>query len=107
MAKLRVGVIYGGRSGEHEVSLASGASILKHLDRDKYDVVAVRIEKDGRWTLPERAPTAISAAEVIEALRPFGAMGYTDVIVRHLVDDQPKVLGSMARLAEVRQALAG
>ena len=48
-----------------------------------------------------------SAAEVIEALRPFGAMGYTDVIVRHLIDDQPKVLGSMARLAEVRQALAG
>jgi len=48
-----------------------------------------------------------SAAEVIEALRPFGAMGYTDVIVRHLLDDQPKVLGSMARLAEVRQALAG
>jgi len=77
MAKLRVGVIYGGRSGEHEVSLASGASILKHLDRDKYDVVAVRIEKDGRWTLPERAPTAISAAEVIEearaaAARPIG-----------------------------------
>jgi hypothetical protein len=33
-------------------------------------------------------------------------MGYTDVIVRHLTDDQPKVLGSMARLAEVRRALA-
>jgi D-alanine-D-alanine ligase len=73
MAKLRVGVIYGGRSGEHEVSLASGASILKHLDRDKYDVVAVKIEKDGRWTLPERAPTAVSAAEAIEGARAAAA----------------------------------
>jgi D-alanine-D-alanine ligase len=73
VAKLRVGVIYGGRSGEHEVSLASGASILKHLDRERYDVVAVRIEKDGRWTLPERAPTAISAAEVIEGARAAAA----------------------------------
>lgn len=68
-----MGVIYGGRSGEHEVSLASGASILKHLDRDRYDVVAVKIEKDGRWTLPERAPTAISAAEVIEGARATAA----------------------------------
>jgi len=69
VAKLRVGVIYGGRSGEHEVSLASGASILKNLDPGKYDIVAVKIEKDGRWTLPDRAPTAISAAEVIEGAR--------------------------------------
>jgi D-alanine-D-alanine ligase len=78
VAKLRVGVIYGGRSGEHEVSLASGASILKHLDRAKYDVVAVRIEKDGRWTLPERTPTAISAAEVIEGARAAAARPISD-----------------------------
>jgi D-alanine-D-alanine ligase len=73
MAKLRVGVIYGGRSGEHEVSVASGASILKHLDPDKYEAVPVKIEKDGRWTLPDRAPTAISAAEVIEGARAAAA----------------------------------
>jgi D-alanine-D-alanine ligase len=79
VAKLRVGVIYGGRSGEHEVSLASGASILKHLDRAKYDVVAVRIEKDGRWTLPERTPTAISAAEVIEGARAVATRPVSEV----------------------------
>ena len=73
MPKLRVGVIYGGRSGEHEVSVASGASILAHLDREKYDAVPVKIEKDGRWTLPERAPTSISAAEVIEGTRAASA----------------------------------
>jgi D-alanine-D-alanine ligase len=62
-----------GVSGEHEVSLASGASILKNLDPGKYDIVAVKIEKDGRWTLPDRAPTAISAAEVIEGARAAAA----------------------------------
>jgi len=67
--KLRVGVIYGGRSGEHEVSIASAASILKHLDRTRYDPVPIRIEKDGRWTLADKMPTAISAADVIEHVR--------------------------------------
>ena len=38
--------------------------------------------------------------------RALGAMGYTDVIVRHVIDDQPRVLASLARLAEVRKALA-
>jgi D-alanine-D-alanine ligase len=67
--KLRVGVIYGGRSGEHEVSVASAASIIKHLDRTRYEPLPIRIEKDGRWTIADRAPTAISAAEVIEQAR--------------------------------------
>jgi D-alanine-D-alanine ligase len=67
--KLRVGVVYGGRSGEHEVSVASAASILKHLDRSRYEPVAIRIEKDGRWAIADRPPTAISAAEVIEQAR--------------------------------------
>jgi D-alanine-D-alanine ligase len=71
--KLRVGVVYGGRSGEHEVSVASAASILKHLDRTRYEPVAIRIEKDGRWAIADRPPTAISAAEVIEHARLHGA----------------------------------
>jgi D-alanine-D-alanine ligase len=47
--KLRVGVMFGGKSGEHEVSLRSGASILKAIDRTKYDVVPVGIAKSGQW----------------------------------------------------------
>ena len=66
MKKLRVGVIYGGRSGEHEVSVASAASIFKHLDRTRYEAVPIRIEKSGRWVLGGRAPEALSAAAVIE-----------------------------------------
>ena len=67
MKKLRVGVIYGGRSGEHEVSLASAAAVFKNLDSEHYEPVAIRIEKDGRWTLPSRPPTLVSAADVIAA----------------------------------------
>ena len=47
--KLRVGVLFGGRSGEHEVSLLSAASILKAIDRKKFDVVPIGITKTGRW----------------------------------------------------------
>ena len=47
--KLRVGVLFGGRSGEHEVSLLSAASILKAIDRTKFDVVPIGITKDGHW----------------------------------------------------------
>jgi D-alanine-D-alanine ligase len=65
--KLRVGVIYGGRSGEHEVSLASAAAVFQNLDGERYEAVPIRIEKDGRWTLPGRAPTLISAGDVIRS----------------------------------------
>jgi hypothetical protein len=44
--------------------------------------------------------------EVVERFRAFGDLGYTDVIVRHVTDEQPYVLASLARLAEVRKALA-
>ncbi len=75
MKKLRVGIIFGGRSGEHEVSVTSAASIFKHIDRDKYEPIAILIEKDGRWTLPDHPPTAMSAAEVIQHARAKGGAG--------------------------------
>ena len=49
MAKLRVGVLFGGRSGEHEVSLLSAASVVNAIDKTKYEVVPIGITKDGRW----------------------------------------------------------
>jgi D-alanine-D-alanine ligase len=64
VTKLRVGVIYGGESGEHEVSIASAASIFKHLDRERYDPIGIRIAKDGRWFMGGPEPTATSAASV-------------------------------------------
>ncbi len=49
MKKLRVCVIFGGRSGEHEVSLVSASSVMHALDRNKYEIVPVGITKSGRW----------------------------------------------------------
>ena len=75
--RLRVGVLYGGRSGEHEVSLASAAAVYANLDRQRYEPVAIRIEKDGRWVLADRPPSAASAAEVIDQVRTESARGRT------------------------------
>jgi D-alanine-D-alanine ligase len=66
---LRVGVIYGGRSGEHEVSLASAASVFANLDRSKYEPVPILIDKDGRWVASERPPQVMKAAETIGQAR--------------------------------------
>src|SRR6202041_994283 len=55
MAKLRVGILFGGRSGEHEVSLLSAASVVKAIDKTKYEVVPIGITKDGRWLTAEHA----------------------------------------------------
>jgi len=49
--RLRVGVLFGGRSGEHEVSLASAASVIRGLDPDKYEAVPIGITKEGHWLI--------------------------------------------------------
>ena len=53
-SKLKIGVLYGGRSGEHDVSLCSAASVVAALDKTKYDVVAVGIDRDGRWYVQDK-----------------------------------------------------
>ncbi|MGA2903750.1 MAG: D-alanine--D-alanine ligase family protein [Candidatus Korobacteraceae bacterium] len=55
MKKLRVGVLFGGRSGEHEVSLLSAASVLNAIDKSKYEVVPIGITKEGRWVTAAHA----------------------------------------------------
>ena len=67
--RLRIGIIYGGRSSEHAVSLASAAAIFANLDRERYEPVPIRIEQDGRWVLAERPPTLESAGDTIERAR--------------------------------------
>jgi D-alanine-D-alanine ligase len=64
--KLRVGVIYGGRSGEHEVSVASAAAVFQNLDPERYLPIAILIDKEGRWALPARPPSISVAADVIQ-----------------------------------------
>lgn len=64
--KLRIGVIFGGRSGEHEVSLRSAESVIKALDRNKYEIVPIAITKQGKW-LASREATNLLPASVIES----------------------------------------
>src|SRR5205807_2051444 len=50
--KIRVGVIFGGRSGEHEVSVRSARSVIEAFDVERYEVVPIAITKEGRWLSP-------------------------------------------------------
>ena len=69
MQRLRVGVIYGGRSSEHEVSIASAASILSQLDPARYDPLPIYIDRAGGWTVPDEPPATPSAGTVIRRAR--------------------------------------
>ena len=51
------------------MSVTSAASIFKHIDRRKFEPVAIKIEKDGRWVLPDQPPQALTAAEIIQQAR--------------------------------------
>jgi D-alanine-D-alanine ligase len=66
MEKLRVGILFGGRSGEHEVSLLSAASVLNAIDKEKYEVVPIGITKDGRWLTAEHAENLLQGKLMIE-----------------------------------------
>ena len=87
MKRLRVGIIFGGKSGEHEVSLASAASVIQAINRSRFEPVPIGIAKDGRWlvggdplrALAEAAEIAlalpVTAAEPAEALQKVEAPG--------------------------------
>jgi D-alanine-D-alanine ligase len=64
MRKLRVGILFGGRSGEHEVSLLSAASVLNAIDKEKYEVVPIGITKEGRWLTAEHAENLLEGKPI-------------------------------------------
>jgi D-alanine-D-alanine ligase len=61
--KLRIGLIFGGRSGEHEVSLASASSVMAHLDTNKYEIIPIGITKTGAWLLGTEPTKLLTAAQ--------------------------------------------
>jgi D-alanine-D-alanine ligase len=86
MTKLRVGVLFGGRSGEHEVSLLSAASVLNAIDKKKYDVVPIGITKEGQWV------TAVHAERLLK--------GEAAPEARHLRAGDPQTTAPAAILAK-------
>jgi len=85
MKKLRVGILFGGRSGEHEVSLLSAASVFKAIDQNKYEVVPIGITKEGRWV------TSSDAERLL--------YGKPDHESRHLRAGDPEITSAAAVLA--------
>jgi len=90
--KLRVGVLFGGRSGEHEVSLISARGVMQAIDKDKYEVVPIGITKEGRWIMdgdPLRllgeAEQATAAAPTLQvALAPRAGVSHSDASLQNL-----------------------
>ena len=78
MKKLRVGILFGGRSGEHEVSLLSAASVFNAIDKTKYEVVPIGITKEGRWL------TAADAERLLQGKRGAESGSQTHLAQSHL-----------------------
>src|SRR5271154_2999845 len=70
MKKIRVGILFGGRSGEHEVSLLSAASVFSAIDKDQYEVVPIGITKEGRWVTAADAERLLQGKAAGEGARP-------------------------------------
>ena len=83
-AKIRIAVLFGGRSGEHEVSLRSAESVLQALDPQKYDVVPIGITHEGRW---------LSSGNPMKALAP------KETIQKELADGKPAAISAEVRTA--------
>jgi len=61
MQKIKVGVIFGGRSGEHEISIRSAKTVIEQIDKDKYEVIPIAIGKTGNWLNPKESLELFSA----------------------------------------------
>ncbi len=84
--KVRVAVLSGGRSSEHEISRASAASVVGALDPERYDVVAIEIGRDGRWALPsgnavDALPASVAETLPIPADSAPATLGAVDVVL--------------------------
>ena len=119
MKKIRVGVIFGGRSGEHEVSLRSAESILKAIDRNKYVVVPIGITHEGRWLASRNALSMLPAKDQIQKVLTDGesitlpaepaAQGMVDVIfpMLHGTYGEDGTIQGLLELANVPYVGAG
>jgi len=94
MKKLRVGILFGGRSGEHEVSLLSAASVFDAIDKNKFDVVPIGITKEGRWL------TSVDAERLLKGHAPASAAPQAHVPPTHFRAGDPEATPGAAVLAK-------
>ena len=117
MSKIRIAVLFGGRSGEHDVSIRSAASVVQALDREKYDVIPIAITREGRWLspsessrlLPADAQGALSTEAVVVVSREPGSTSGVDVVfpVLHGTFGEDGTAQGLLELADVSYVGAG
>jgi len=110
--KIRVGIVFGGRSGEHEVSLASATSIMANLDSEKYEAVPIGITKEGSWLLgtqPQQLLAAEQSANQTSGLEASTAVTLTgDPRLHRLIPiEQGEDLGNQGALDVIFPVLHG
>jgi D-alanine-D-alanine ligase len=93
MKKLRVGILFGGRSGKHEVSLLSAASVFNAIDKAKFEVVPIGITKEGRWL------TAADAERLLQGKGVGESGSQADITQAHLRAGDPEATPGAAVLA--------
>ncbi len=97
--KPRVAVVFGGRSSEHSISCLSAGSVLKAIDREKYDVVPVGITADGRWVLEDPEANLLELGPAGELPSVLGStevvIGARREIVVHAPGSSPETLGEV------------
>jgi D-alanine-D-alanine ligase len=84
--RIRVGIFAGGRSAEHEVSVASAESVLRAIDRDRFEPYLVYIDREGRWRLPSGPASELGAGETLAGL--LGAMTPAEEVVKLRAGDE-------------------
>jgi D-alanine-D-alanine ligase len=102
VGRIRVAVVFGGRSSEHAISCVSAGSVLRALDRERYDVVPVGVTRDGRWVLEADDPERL---RIVEGRLPAVDVDGTSVVLAadptrrdlevHEPGDLPRSLGSV------------
>ena len=103
MSRLRVGVFAGGRSAEHEVSIASAESVLRAIDRDRFEPFLVYIDRDGRWLLPEGPAPLLGGSERLAGL--LGAASPSEEAANLRLHAEPPAARSGGSAMEARRAV--
>src|SRR5258705_721003 len=108
MSRLKVAILAGGRSSEHEISLASARSVLESLDPEDYDVVTVAIGRDGRWALGSGDGSVAETLPVPAANAP-ATLGAVDVVrpILHVPVGEDRTVQGLLELAGVPYVGAG
>jgi D-alanine-D-alanine ligase len=106
MKKITVALLFGGKSGEHEVSLRSAASILKALNREKYDVIPIGITKDGQWRSEPKFLEAAFSDILSKGRTVLLPPDPLDNSLMQVLSDS-KAIGNQARIDVVFPALHG